>query len=98
MTETRRPCALKCGISRDNSVVLPAPLQPARPMTFIPAPSPRTWLLWNHRSLPVIASLAKQSRLSPRKDSGLLGYARNDERRHFAYSRPCLYRLDPNVM
>ncbi|MET4198500.1 hypothetical protein [Bradyrhizobium sp. LA6.12] len=27
----------------------------------------------------VIASVAKQSRLSPRKDSGLLRYARNDE-------------------
>src|SRR5262249_44929388 len=40
--ETRRPCALKYGISRVSNVVLPAPLQPARPMTFITDPSPRS--------------------------------------------------------
>ncbi|UUO50938.1 hypothetical protein DCM78_30970 [Bradyrhizobium sp. WBOS04] len=53
---------------------------------------------WNRRSDPVIASAAKQSRLPPRKDPGLLRCARNDAEAAFTYSRPCLYRLDPNVM
>jgi len=35
MTETRTPPAWKCGISRASSVVLPAPLHPASPITFI---------------------------------------------------------------
>src|ERR1700753_3160393 len=35
MTETRRPCPSRCGITFDSKVVLPAPLQPDRPITFI---------------------------------------------------------------
>src|SRR2546422_2725196 len=35
MTETRRPCFCNCGITRVSKVVLPAPLHPARPITFI---------------------------------------------------------------
>src|ERR1700722_1971160 len=35
MTETRRPCSRKCGMRRVSSVVLPAPLHPARPITLI---------------------------------------------------------------
>src|ERR1700722_16924528 len=35
ITETRRPSAMKYGISRVSSVVLPAPLHPARPITFM---------------------------------------------------------------
>src|SRR5512142_2384551 len=35
MTETRRPSLRRCGMTCANSVVLPAPLHPARPMTFI---------------------------------------------------------------
>ena len=35
MTETRRPCFCNCGIARVSKVVLPAPLHPARPITFI---------------------------------------------------------------
>src|ERR1700722_6584867 len=35
MTETPMPSALKYGIRRASSVVLPAPLHPARPITFI---------------------------------------------------------------
>src|SRR5258707_10682216 len=36
ITETRRPSLRrKCGIIRASSVVLPAPLHPARPITFI---------------------------------------------------------------
>src|SRR3954454_2090142 len=35
MTETRRPCLCNCGITRVSKVVLPAPLHPARPITFI---------------------------------------------------------------
>src|SRR6516162_2449950 len=46
----RKPCALKCGISRVNSVVLPAPLHPARPMIFITARSPPAATRgWNRR-------------------------------------------------
>src|SRR6201991_283638 len=55
---------------------------------------------WNHRPPPAVArSVAtKQSRVPPRKDSGLLRYARNDESKHFRFPPACLYRLDPNVM
>src|SRR6266851_725548 len=35
MTETRRPWPRRWGMTRVNSVVLPAPLHPARPITFI---------------------------------------------------------------
>src|SRR6185295_10299396 len=35
MTDTRRPCFANCGIARVSKVVLPAPLHPARPITFI---------------------------------------------------------------
>src|SRR5689334_8416805 len=35
MTETRRPSFCRCGITRVSKVVLPAPLHPARPITFI---------------------------------------------------------------
>src|SRR6202040_3847366 len=35
MTETRRPWPSRCGITRDSKVVLPAPLHPERPITFI---------------------------------------------------------------
>src|SRR6202035_3357857 len=42
MTETRRPSALKYGIRRASSVVLPAPLHPARPITFILFSKPAT--------------------------------------------------------
>src|SRR5204863_7416928 len=35
ITETPRPWPSKCGMTRASSVVLPAPLHPARPITFI---------------------------------------------------------------
>src|SRR5581483_10719403 len=35
ITETRRPSLSRCGIVRFSKVVLPAPLHPARPITFI---------------------------------------------------------------
>src|SRR6266481_3344481 len=35
MTETRKPLSVRCGITRVSKVVLPAPLHPARPITFI---------------------------------------------------------------
>src|ERR1700730_15347874 len=35
ITETRRPSLSKCGITRFKSVVLPAPLHPASPISFI---------------------------------------------------------------
>src|SRR3954447_8921580 len=35
MTDTRRPWPSKWGMTRVNSVVLPAPLHPAKPITFI---------------------------------------------------------------
>src|SRR6476659_6913629 len=35
MVETLKPRAVRSGITRVSSVVLPAPLQPAMPMTFI---------------------------------------------------------------
>jgi len=34
ISDTRRPCATKRGISRSMSVVLPLPDQPAKPNTF----------------------------------------------------------------
>ena len=37
MVETRKPRAVRHGITRVSSVVLPAPLQPAMPMTFMRA-------------------------------------------------------------
>src|ERR1700690_744763 len=35
MTDTRKPWPSKYGITRDSNVVLPAPLHPERPITFI---------------------------------------------------------------
>src|SRR5260370_6548265 len=35
ITETRRPLPSQCGMTRASSVVFPAPLHPARPITFI---------------------------------------------------------------
>src|SRR3954453_12436394 len=37
MVDTRRPRAVRRGITRISRVVLPAPLQPAMPMTFMMA-------------------------------------------------------------
>jgi hypothetical protein len=42
ITETRKPCPRRYGMTREISVVFPAPLQPATPITFIrksPTPS-----------------------------------------------------------
>src|SRR4051812_11589883 len=112
MTETRKPALSKCGITRVSRVVLPAPLHPARPITFILLRSPHTHARPRSRALSTSlrgALATKQSRLFQRRD-GLLrrslssgGHspdpvARNDGMAYFAHSLTCLYRLERNVM
>ena len=67
MTEMRRPCFCNCGIARVSKVVLPAPLHPARPITFITFSGDGVSIavIWPEASrVPGIHALT----LSPKKD------------------------------
>src|SRR5439155_22779011 len=81
MTETRRPSLRKCGITRVSKVVLPAPLHPARPITFI---------TFSGGFPNVIArSEATTQSTPPSPRYGLLRFARNDDAGRIVHTQKC---------
>src|SRR5205814_903907 len=89
MTETRRPRFCNCGITRVSKVVLPAPLHPARPITFITFSGGfPTVIACDKREAFALGSEATKQSTLPWLHDGLLRFARNDGRGpHCSYSK-----------